>query len=114
MSLYGGAAGPIEVVVEASADEVTVRVIDSGEPPESAREPFGLSAGRQATAAGRAGAGIGLYVADRLVKAMRGRMWARASAAKGAEFGFTLARFGGVRPSDGPLGTPATEAAARG
>jgi K+-sensing histidine kinase KdpD len=111
---YGGDAGPIEVVVEASPDEVTVRVIDGGDPPDSAREPFGLTAARHATAAGRAGAGIGLYVADRLVKAMRGRMWARASADKGAEFGFTLARFGGVRPSDGPFRTPSMESAGRG
>lgn len=94
---YGGGSGAIEVVVETSADEVTVRVIDRGEPPDPARHPFGLSAGPPATAAGRAGAGIGLYVADRLVQAMHGRMWAQPSEGPGAEFGFALAKSDGIR-----------------
>jgi two-component system sensor histidine kinase KdpD len=98
---YGGESGPIEVVVAVSEAEVTVRVIDRGEPPNPQRHPFSLSAGRPATAAGRAGAGIGLYVADRLVDAMQGRMWAQRSEAAGAEFGFALARSAGSRaPTD--------------
>jgi len=94
---YGGEAAPIEVIVEVTPGEVMVRVIDRGRPPDDDAEPFGLSARSPATAAGRAGAGIGLYVADRLVAAMHGRMWARPSDANGAEFGFALARFDGVR-----------------
>jgi two-component system phosphate regulon sensor histidine kinase PhoR len=90
---YGGDAQPIEVVVEVTAGEVAVRVIDRGKPPGEDREPFGLSARRRTTAAARAGAGIGLFVANRLVTAMRGRMWAKPSPADGAEFGFALARF---------------------
>jgi signal transduction histidine kinase len=89
---YGGAAGPIDVVVELTATEVTVRINDKGDAPEPDGHPFGLSAQRPVTAAARAGAGIGLYVADRLVRAMGGRMWANRASGKGAEFGFALAR----------------------
>ncbi len=94
---YGGAAGPIEVVVELTASEVTVRINDHGAAPEPDGQPFGLSAQRPVTAAARAGAGIGLYVADRLVRAMGGRMWADRPPGKGAEFGFALARSAGPR-----------------
>jgi K+-sensing histidine kinase KdpD len=96
---YGGTAGPIEVIVGGSPTEVTVRVIDRGESPNANAQPFGLSARPPATAAGRAGAGIALYVADRLVKAMNGRMWAERSESDGAEFGFALARSAAVRPA---------------
>ena len=94
---YGGAEGPIEVIVEVTASEVTVRINDHGAAPESDGQPFGLSTTRPVTAAARAGAGIGLYVADRLVRAMGGRMWADRSPGKGAEFGFALARSAGPR-----------------
>jgi K+-sensing histidine kinase KdpD len=94
---YGGAAGPIEVVVELTASEVAVRINDHGAAPELDGQPFGLSTTRPVTAAARAGAGIGLYVADRLVRAMGGRMWADRAAGTGAEFGFALARSAGPR-----------------
>jgi K+-sensing histidine kinase KdpD len=94
---YGAHAGPIEVVVELTPTEVTVRINDHGTAPEPDGQPFGLSARQPVTAAGRAGAGIGLYVADRLVRAMGGRMWANRAAGQGAEFGFALARSAGLR-----------------
>src|SRR6188768_998615 len=87
----GGSKGPIEVVVEVRSGEVALRVNAQGGAPEPGAEPVGLSAAKPATAAGRAGAGIGLYVADRLVRAMGGRMWADRRSGKGAEFGFALA-----------------------
>ena len=96
---YGGAAGPIEVVVGGSPSEVTVRVIDRGDAPIPDAQPFGLSARPPTTAAGRAGAGIGLYVADRLIRAMHGRMWAVGPESGGAEFGFALARSGAPHPA---------------
>ena len=96
---YGGTKGPIEVVVEVTTGEVAVRVNDQGEAPEPDVQPFGLTTTKPATAAGRAGAGIGLYVADRLVRAMGGRMWANRGAGKGAEFGFALARSSGALPA---------------
>ena len=96
---YGAQKGPIEVVVEVTANEVAVRINDHGIAPEPHDEPFGLSAKRPVTAAARSGAGIGLYVADRLVRAMGGRMWAARAAGKGAQFGFALARSSGARPA---------------
>ncbi len=90
---YGG-DGPIEVVLGSAGDDVTVRVIDRGEPPAPDDQPFTLLSGTRSTAAARAGAGIGLYVADRLVKAMGGRMWARPAERSGAEYGFSLAQAG--------------------
>lgn len=96
---YGNQSEPIEVVVDVSPSEVAVRVIDRGEPPDPVAEPFELSGERSATAAARAGAGIGLYVANRLVTAMRGRIWAKPAGERGAEFGFALARFGSLRPA---------------
>ncbi|MEO8437066.1 MAG: ATP-binding protein [Chloroflexota bacterium] len=91
---YGG-DDPIEVAIETPGEDVTVRVIDRGEPPEADDQPFAVRSGARATAAARAGAGIGLYVADRLVKAMGGRMWTRPAERAGAEFGFSLTRSSG-------------------
>ncbi len=96
---YGGSKGPIEVVVEVTTGEVAVRVNDRGTAPEPDGQPFGLTRSSSATAAARAGAGIGLYVADRLVRAMGGRMWADRSSGRGAEFGFALARSSGALPA---------------
>jgi two-component system, OmpR family, sensor histidine kinase KdpD len=92
-----GAHAPIEVVVEVTTTEVAVRVNDHGTSPKPGDQPFGLQTRRPATAAARAGAGIGLYVADRLVRAMGGRMWAERAGGKGAQFGFALARWSGPR-----------------
>src|SRR5258705_809667 len=96
---YGARKGPIEVVVEVTAQEVAVRINDQGVAPERLDQPFGLSVHRQVTAAARAGAWIGLYVADRLVRAMGGRMWAARADGKGAQFGFALARSSATRPA---------------
>jgi K+-sensing histidine kinase KdpD len=89
---YGARDGPIEVIVETTDREVAVRINDRGAAPEPDDQPFGLLARKPVTAAARAGAGIGLYVADRLVRAMGGRMWAERGPTAGAEFGFALAR----------------------
>jgi K+-sensing histidine kinase KdpD len=96
---YGAAAGPIDVIVSENDTEVAVKVIDRGEAPRHGTDPFGLVSRTPVTAAGRAGGGIALYVADLLVRALRGRMWAAAARPTGAEFGFSLARTAGLRPS---------------
>jgi K+-sensing histidine kinase KdpD len=96
---YGAGKGPIEVVVEVTSHEVAVRINDQGVAPEPHDQPFGLAIQRPVTAAARAGAGIGLYVADRLVRAMGGRMWADRADGEGAQFGFALARASGARPA---------------
>ena len=82
-----------------TASEVAVHVNHHGAAPEPDGQPFGPSAQRPVTAAARAGAGIGLFVADRWVRAMGGRMWAGRSAVQGAEFGFALARSAAARPA---------------
>ena len=87
---YGGTAGPIEVVVSGSPTEVAARIVHHGWQPSRDGDPFALSRGRPATDAGRAGAGIGLFVADRLVRAMGGRIWTLPSGPDRVEFGFAL------------------------
>jgi signal transduction histidine kinase len=96
---YGAAAGPIEVIVSEDEAEVAVKVIDRGEAPTQGRDPFALTSRTPVTAAGRAGGGIALYVADLLVHALRGRMWATPARPIGAEFGFSLSRSAGLRTS---------------
>lgn len=89
---YGGAGSTVEVVVEAREDEVAVRVLDDGpgiEPGEADRL-FELFYRSPRTSGTTAGAGIGLFVCARLVRAMGGRIWARPRPAGGAEVGFAL------------------------
>jgi K+-sensing histidine kinase KdpD len=96
---YGAAAGPIDVIVSETENDIAVRVIDRGEPPMAGADPFAFSSSTPVTAAGRAGGGIALYVADLLVHALHGRMWAAAVRPTGAEFGFSLARSTFQRPT---------------
>ena len=95
---HGGIAGPIEVTIDASTSEVIVRIVHQGEVPVPVPgdDAFGL-ARSPSTAAGRSGAGIALYVARRLVEAMRGRIWAVSAPLAGTEFGFALRRAGPAR-----------------
>jgi PAS domain S-box-containing protein len=89
---YAGAGSSVEIVAERRDDAVAVRVLDDG---------TGLSEGdagrlfdlyyRAPSAAGRApGAGIGLYVCQRIIMALGGRIWAAGRPEGGAEFGFEL------------------------
>ncbi len=91
---YGGQGAMIEVVVESDTDaeEVSVCVRDDGPgiEPDEAERLFDLFYRSPATATVTAGAGIGLFVCARLVRAMGGRVWARALPAGGAEFAFAL------------------------
>jgi K+-sensing histidine kinase KdpD len=82
--------GPIEVVVDIEDDEVVVRVLDRGAEPIDQAAAGGID--RAATRAGRAGGGLGLLVAARLIHAMKGRSWARSRPGGGTEFGFALRR----------------------
>jgi signal transduction histidine kinase len=82
--------GPVEVVVDTEPEEVVVRVLDRGSAPTGQEMPGRIDP--SGTRAGRAGGGLGLFVAARLVQAMRGRSWARARRGGGAEFGFALRR----------------------
>ena len=74
------------------AEEVSVCVRDDGPgiEPDEAERLFDLFYRSPNTATATAGAGIGLFVCARLVRAMGGRVWARALPAGGAEFAFAL------------------------
>jgi two-component system, OmpR family, sensor histidine kinase KdpD len=89
---YGGVGTGVDVVVEARAGEVVVRILDDGPgfPPEDAARLFDLFFRSPRTARTAAGAGIGLFVCARLIHAMGGRIWAENRPEGGAEFGFSL------------------------
>jgi PAS domain S-box-containing protein len=91
---YGGNAARIDVTVELdeSSDEVLVRVSDDGPGIEAteAEQLFELFYRSPTTAGATSGAGIGLFVCARLVRAMGGRIWARPLPERGAEFGFAM------------------------
>jgi PAS domain S-box-containing protein len=88
---YGGPGTTVNVVAEADDNEVRVRIIDDGPgfPADEADRVFELFFRSSATSTA-AGAGIGLFVCARLVRAMGGRIWAIPGSSGGAEFGFTL------------------------
>jgi PAS domain S-box-containing protein len=96
---YGGFDTTVEVVAEASDDEVWVRILDDGPgfPAEEVERLFELFYRSPSTAASAGGAGIGLFVCSRLITAMHGRIWALPRPVGGAEFGFAL----GVVGEDG-------------
>jgi K+-sensing histidine kinase KdpD len=96
---YGKSGEPIEVIVSGSATEVAARIVHRGGQPTGGGDPFALSADEPMTDAARAGAGIGLFVAERLVRAMGGRIWALPSGPDRVEFGFAL-RAGARRIDD--------------
>lgn len=89
---YGGSDSVVETVVEAGDGEVIVRILDNGPgfPGAEADRLFELFFRSPSTAATASGAGIGLFVCARLIRAMGGRIWARPREGKGAEFGFSL------------------------
>lgn len=101
-NLLGNAAkySPGETTVTTTAraidDGVEVRVTDEGPglgegPPDRLFELFFRAPDARRHASG---AGIGLFVSRELVRAMRGRIWARPAPAGGAEFGFWLPLLG--------------------
>jgi K+-sensing histidine kinase KdpD len=91
---YGGQGTSVEVSVEyqSESDEVAVCVRDDGPGIElhEAQRLFDLFYRSPNTATATTGAGIGLFVCARLVRAMGGRVWARPLPAGGAEFAFAL------------------------
>ncbi|HYH92332.1 MAG TPA: ATP-binding protein [Candidatus Saccharimonadales bacterium] len=89
---YGGSGSSVDVVLEAAEDEVLVRILDDGPGilAEEAERLFELFYRSPSTAGMTSGAGIGLFVSARLVRAMGGRIWALPRPAGGAEFGFAL------------------------
>jgi K+-sensing histidine kinase KdpD len=89
---YGGPGCTVGTVVRATGSEVAVRIVDGGPgfPGDEADRLFELFYRSPTTAATASGAGIGLFVCARLIRAMGGRIWARPGDGGGAEFGFSL------------------------
>ena len=89
---YGGPDSHVEAVVEPAGAEVLVRILDDGPgfPPGEADRLFDLYYRSPSTAGAASGAGIGLFVCARLIRAMGGRIWATPRPGRGAEFGFSL------------------------
>jgi PAS domain S-box-containing protein len=89
---YAGTGAHVEAVVESSGDEVLVRILDDGPgfPADEAERLFDLYYRSASTSGVASGAGIGLFVCARLIRAMGGRIWATPRADGGAEFGFSL------------------------
>jgi two-component system sensor histidine kinase KdpD len=69
-----------------------VRILDDGPgfPVDEADRLFELFFRSARTARTAAGAGIGLFVCARLIRAMGGRIWAANRPEGGSEFGFSL------------------------
>ena len=89
---YGPSGGPIDIMLDAPDGWPRVRVLDRGPgvDPAEADKLFELfyRSGRTSRVAG---SGIGLFVAQRLVEAVGGTIWARPrDDGPGAEFGFSL------------------------
>jgi len=90
---YSGTGASVGVHVESAPGEVIVRIVDDGPgfPPDETDQLFELFFRSAETSRTASGAGIGLFVCARLIRAMGGRIWARnADGGKGAEFGFAL------------------------
>jgi signal transduction histidine kinase len=89
---YGGPGANVTARVEAVHGEVVVRILDDGPgfPPNESDRLFELFFRSSGTARAAAGAGIGLFVCARLIRAMGGRIWATNRPEGGAEFGFAL------------------------
>jgi len=84
--------GAVEVIVDGDQHEVRVRVLDRGPGirGDEQAQLFGLFYRSPTTAQQASGAGIGLFVCDRLMRAMGGRVWGSPREGGGSEFGFAL------------------------
>ncbi|MEO5941731.1 MAG: GAF domain-containing protein [Candidatus Limnocylindrales bacterium] len=89
---YGGPGASVTARAEATGSEVVVRILDDGPgfPADETDSLFELFFRSAQTARAAAGAGIGLFVCARLIRAMGGRIWAANRPEGGAEFGFAL------------------------
>ncbi|MEO5883997.1 MAG: ATP-binding protein [Candidatus Limnocylindrales bacterium] len=89
---YGAPGAAVQVVLESGGSDVSVRILDDGPGvrPEEVDRLFELFYRSPVTARTTGGAGIGLFVCARLVRAMGGRIWAHARPTGGSEFGFAL------------------------
>lgn len=95
--------GTISVRAMPSDDEVTFAVEDTGEgiPPDYLAKIFDRFV--QVPGATQGGAGLGLSIAQNIVRAHGGRMWAESTLGEGSRFLFTLPRDAGQAGGDETL-----------
>ena len=96
---YSPADSPVDVTVEAEANEVIVSVRDEGEGIPLSEQDRIFDRFYQigsVTTRRKGGVGLGLYIARRLVEAMSGRLWVESQAGGGSTFRFTLPLVGAV------------------
>jgi K+-sensing histidine kinase KdpD len=91
---YAPRGGLVQVVIDETADEIVVRVLDDSPlvKGDVDRALVLRGSANSLTAAQRSGAGLRLHVADRLANAMGGRTWAEPRDGDKSEFGFALPR----------------------
>lgn len=96
-------SGTIVIRALPTEDEVTFAVEDTGEgiPPEYLATIFDRFV--QVPGATQGGAGLGLSIAQNIVRAHRGRMWAESRLGHGSRFCFTLPRNAGNPGGDNTL-----------
>lgn len=89
---YSATGTTVQVETKVVDHAVEVRILDRGAGIDEANAErlFDLFYRASATAHAASGAGIGLFVARRLIEAMNGGVWARPRPGGGSEFGFSL------------------------
>ena len=90
---HSSSGTPIEVTLMATGSEAVVSVRDEGEgiqPTDQGRVFERFYRGVETQARQTAGAGLGLYIAKRLVAAMGGRIWLVSTPGTGSTFSFSL------------------------
>jgi len=109
---YSPPGSTVTVRVASDDGSASVTVLDEGPGilGDEADELFTLFYRSPRTAASASGAGIGLFVCQRLVGAMGGRIWATRRPTGGSEFGFALELF---EEDEFDLEPPAEAAAGR-
>ncbi len=82
--------GRVTVCAERKGDEIWCSVADPGPGIAADRMQAIFDRFSQGTGADRSGLGLGLYIAQRIIDAHGGRIWAKSSPGRGSTFTFTL------------------------
>jgi NtrC-family two-component system sensor histidine kinase KinB len=99
---FSPGGGTVTVEAHRRAGRVEVRVVDEGEGiPEAEREHIFSKFHRADSTGGHAGAGLGLFIARGLVRAMGGRIWVDSAEGGGSSFAFELPLAEATDRSDG-------------